>query len=243
MSVSDETLMAYADDALDPADRAAVETALAADPALRARLAAHRRLQAGLRIAFDDALSEPVPERLVAAVHARPAAAPVVDLAARRAARWSTREWSAMAASLAAGAILAFGFGQSARPPAPDLVVAEGGLAADGALARALEQRLAADQGAGAARIGISFRDKDGRYCRSFNVETVAGLACREDAGWRVALVTAGQGDAGGDVRQAGAATPPEVLAAIEARMAGDALDAAEEAAARDAGWRAAAAP
>lgn len=39
-------------------------------------------------------------------------------------------------------------------------------------------------------------------------------------------------------MRQAASALPPAVLAAVDAAMAGDALNAEQEKAARDAGWR-----
>ncbi|MDN3713648.1 zf-HC2 domain-containing protein [Paracoccus cavernae] len=51
MSISDETLMAYADGELDQAEAAAVEAALAADPGLQARLrpfSETRRLLGGM---------------------------------------------------------------------------------------------------------------------------------------------------------------------------------------------------
>ena len=41
-----------------------------------------------------------------------------------------------------------------------------------------------------------------------------------------------------GDYRTAGAETPPEVLAAVEALIAGEPLDAAGERAARERGWK-----
>ena len=43
---------------------------------------------------------------------------------------------------------------------------------------------------------------------------------------------------AGGGMRQAASSLPPSVLAAVDAAMAGEALNADEEKAARDAGWK-----
>jgi len=226
--ISEEQLMAYADGELDAAERAEVEAALATDADLRARLKAHQDLQAKLSGAFDGALTEPVPARLQAAF-AGPAGAQVVDLSARRAAKWSGREWGAMAASLAAGFVLAFGVFRAD----PMIAVDDGGMRARGALARALETQLAAND-AGAVRIGLSFRAQDGDYCRTFSFGETAGLACRDGGGWDVAMTSAQ--DTGGDVRMASA--PAEILAAVDAMIAGEPLDADAEAAARDAGWR-----
>src|SRR5207253_696626 len=63
MSYSEETLMAYADGELDPAARAALEAAMAADPGLAQRVARHQALRARLRAALDPVLDEPLPQR------------------------------------------------------------------------------------------------------------------------------------------------------------------------------------
>lgn len=228
MAISDEILMAYVDGELDAAARAEVDAALAGDAALRAKLEAQQRLRTRLSAAFDGALAERVPARLSAAAEAP--RADVVDLAARRARRWSARDWGAMAASLAAGVVLGVGL-----MGAPALMIAAGedGLMARGALARALDAQLASDE-AGAVRIGLSFRDQSGGYCRTFDLieSQTSGLACRAQAGWTVAMTAANPQS---EIRTAGAG---EVLAAVEARIAGEPLDAEAEVAAREAGWR-----
>ena len=238
MSVDDEKLMAFADGELPPAERAEIEKKLSEDPALRERLAAQQRLRAHLSQAYDGALDEPVPQRLRDILETRPQTdalvqtAEVVELGAARAAKWSLREWGAMAASLAAGLAIALAV---TAANAPMMAATADGLRARGPLAAALEQRLAADQD-GAVRIGVSFRARGGGYCRAFDLmrSNVSGLACRDEGGWRIEIAAAHA--AGGEVRMAGAA--PEVLAAVEARIEGAPLDAAAEARARDAGWR-----
>jgi hypothetical protein len=232
MSVDDAKLIAFADGELSGAERAEVEQALSEDAHLRERLAAHERLRARLSAAFDGVLDEPVPERLLAAAAER-RAAEVVDLSERRATRWSMREWSAMAASLAAGVLIGYG-ALSAR--APMIAVTGDGMSARGALAQALETHLASDE-AGAVRIGLTFRAHDGAYCRTFELTRAqtAGLACRGDEGWDVAMTAALE--SGGEVRMA--AAPAEILAAVDAMIADEPLDAQDEARARDARWRA----
>lgn len=231
MAISDETLIAFVDGELDSAERAHVEAALAQDETLRARLAAHQRLRVRLSAAFDGALDEAVPDRLRQALETPRAPASVIDLAARRGAKWSVREWGAMAASVAAGLVL--GVGIMGRP-APMIAAESGGLVARGALAQALDTQLAADE-AGAVRIGLSFRAQDGAYCRTFDLTEAqtSGFACRGGEGWSVAMTAA---NPTGEVRMAGAAG--EVLAAVDAMMEGDPLDAEAEARAREAGWR-----
>ena len=190
-----------------------------------------------LSAAFDGVLSEPVPDRLKALL-AEPAPAPqVVDLGAVRAQRKAMSSWAAwggMAATLVLGTLI----GTRLAPPSGG-----GGddrLVASGAIAKALEQQLASAPGAGsgAVAVQVSFKANDGRYCRSFSTPTTAGLACRDaDGAWALQQVAAVNA-LNGDMRQASSSLPPSVLAAMDATMAGDALNAEQEKAARDAGWR-----
>jgi hypothetical protein len=233
MNIDEEKLMAFADGELSEAERAEIERALASDAALRARVAAHTRLRERLSAAFDGTLEESVPTRLLTALEAAPrAGGEIVDLAERRARRWSAREFAAIAASLAAGLVIGVGV-MNAR--APMIAASEGGLVARGALARALDSQLAADA-PGAVRIGLSFRAQDGGYCRTFELTRAAasGLACREADRWAVVMTAAGEGT--GEVRMAAASAA--VLQVVEGMIEGQPLDADEEARVRDAGWR-----
>jgi anti-sigma factor RsiW len=85
---SDEALVAYLDGELDIDERAHVEAWLDADPAVRDRLLALAESASTLRNAFADFVSEPVPERLIAAARGETAAsveAEIVELRPRRA--------------------------------------------------------------------------------------------------------------------------------------------------------------
>ncbi|MBB5016354.1 zf-HC2 domain-containing protein [Rehaibacterium terrae] len=245
MRISDERLMAYVDGELDAAQAAQVEAAIAADPALAAAVARQRRLRERLRAAFDPVLDQPVPERLLAAARGATTscAAQVVDLhavAARRdrPRRWSLPEWAALAAALVLGLVLA----QWLPLHDDDLLATapDGRLLARGELAQALDTRLSGDSTDRIA-LGLSFRTGDGGYCRSFVLQRpqpLAGLACRQEDGWRVPVLSEAEPAAGGELRLASAPLPPAVLGEIDARIAGEPLDAAAERAARAAGWR-----
>jgi hypothetical protein len=189
-------------------------------------LKAERRRMAA---AFDEVLKEPVPDRLKALL-AEPAAQ-VVDLGAVRARRQGMNSWAAwggMAATLVLGTLI----GTRLAPPGGDER-----LLASGAIAQALDQQLASAPG-GAVAVQVSFKSKDGRWCRSFSTSATAGLACREaDGAWALQQLAA-TNSSGTQMRQASSALPPSVLAAIDAAMAGEALSAEQEKAARDAGWR-----
>ena len=73
MTFSEETLMAYADDELDAQTRGAVEAAMASDPEIAARVAQHKALRGELRVAFNNVLDEPIPQRLADAARGVPA--------------------------------------------------------------------------------------------------------------------------------------------------------------------------
>ena len=82
LPVTDADLNAYADGQLAAARVAAVEEALARDPALAAWVADAKRHNADLRDALDPWLAEPIPERLIAA------AAGPADVAQGSVRRW-----------------------------------------------------------------------------------------------------------------------------------------------------------
>jgi hypothetical protein len=235
MTIDDATLMAYADGELLAEQRAEIERALVADPALRAQLETHQKMRAQLSGAYADILDEAVPKRLLTAARGpAPQAAEVVDFSARREAkaRWSVREWGAMAASLVGGLVIGLG---AMNTQAPLIAVTADGMNARGSLERALNTQLASDE-AGAVRIGLSFRTEEGGYCRTFELTErgTSGIACRDANGWEVPM-TAAHG-AQGDIRMAGASEA--VLNVVATMIDGDPLDAEAEAAARDANWR-----
>lgn len=183
--------------------------------------------------AFDDVLKEPVPDRLKALL-AEPAPAPqVVDLGAARARRQGMNSWAAwggMAATLVLGTVI----GTRLAPSVGD---GQDRLVATGAIAQALDRQLASAP-TGAVAVQLSFKAKDGRWCRSFSTAAAAGLACREpDGAWALQQVAAVAAAPSG-MRQAASSLPPTVLAAVDAAMAGEALNAEQEKAARDKGWR-----
>jgi anti-sigma factor RsiW len=241
----DEVLMAYADDELDARTRAAVDAAMASDPEIARRIARHRALRNRVQSAFDRVLDEPVPPRLLRAVQSGPIAQPagnVVPLRRRRVQPWGWPQWSAIAASLIVGAIAGRLTLLRAVNPGPT-VMRDGRMLANGALADALSDQLAADQPAAApVRIGVSFRSKSGQYCRTFTLRQRAsgGLACRAADGWEVDVLARGKPEntGSGAYRQAASVMSPALAAAVSDQIAGEPLDARAEAAARDRHWR-----
>jgi hypothetical protein len=249
VNYDDETLMAYADGELDEARRGEIAQAIEHDPELARRVEKHRALRAEVAGAFSGVLNRPVPERLVRAAQ-HDSGGPEIEPVTRRgkvvqfpgraarapAAGWGLREWGAMAASVALGALVSW---KTFAPSQSEMImVRNGGFVAGGALASALDTQLASTQkGTEPVLIGLSFRMQDGQYCRSFalSAAATAGLACRVGDEWHVPVTAVAPGDADG-MRQA-SSPPPAVMQVIQARISGEALDAAGEENARKAGW------
>jgi anti-sigma factor ChrR (cupin superfamily) len=250
MTVSDETLMAYADGEVDAATRTIVEAAMRDDPEIRRRIAQHRALREAVRGAFSEVLDEPVPQRLIAAAHGAPAGN-VVDLAgardaaASKAPRRGLRSWqpAAMAASLLLG--LALGYLGWRGSNTLVRISSNGELLAGAGLAEALSGQLSADHSPGlVATTSLSFRAKTGDYCRTFSLhgtDANSGLACREGGSWKIKVLAQSPQTSANSAafRPAASADSPAVRAAVEASIDGEPLDHAGEIAARQGNWSA----
>jgi hypothetical protein len=243
MRFSDEMLMAYADGELDLVARAEIEAAMAQDPGVAEAVERHRAIATRVQSAYAGVLAEAVPDRISRLV-AEPASAVVDELASRRDARavrnavdgWRLPQWAALAASLTTGLFIGI---LLTRGPAAPYEETAAGLVARNELDAALTARLATSSQAADIRIGISFRDREGDYCRTFQMDReapLAGLACRSGENWNLqVLATAPPRQ--GELRPA-AAMPMAVLHAVDAAIEGEPLDATAESAARGAGWR-----
>ena len=248
MTFSDDLLIAYINGDLAEPARAAVERAARADPVLAARVAQLRaELRSGpgrsIGVSANGHDGGPGTQRAV------PHGAKVVHLNSLRPGRPMPMpqapapnrvvglHWVTLAAALLGSAILgAVGWHHLGQGTGVAVLDHDNGvLIARGALVTALAEQLAtpgpSDSG---VRIGITFVAKDGGYCRSFVVDTTAGLACLRRGRWTIPVLS--QGTAGAAWLD-GSIPPPAVRAAIEARIAGNALDPAAERAAQQRGW------
>jgi hypothetical protein len=245
MNPTRETLAAFVDGELDAAETSRVAALIERDQGLKAYVEDQERLRDGLRAVFADIVSAPVPTRLLATAEHTPISFRV------RLTRWledfSGRggnpvvRFAVPALTLALGLVIGIGVERNATSPA-EFVPSAGQIVARADLADALEKRLASDAQSGPARVGLTFRDKDGTTCRSFQVangtSTTDGFACRERGEWRVgALVTGHESATGGQYALAGSEMPDSLRAAISARISGTPLDAAAERQARDQRW------
>ena len=228
MKIDPEMLMAYADGELGPIDAKRVERAIAADPALAAEVERHRALRDRIASSFAPLAAAPVPERLSSLLNTNVVALP-------RPARPVLTRWrapAALAACLALGVLIGFGI-----PRDGEVTARADGLYASGSLATGLDRQTSG--AAGPVRILVSFRDRQGAYCRVFSAASTGGIACRDADRWalrRTQRESAATGN-GGAYAQAGSADP-DLMAAAQDMMAGEPLDAAGEQAARANGWR-----
>lgn len=209
----DETLMAYVDDLLDDTERTRVETMLAEDPALAARLEPFIITRDALPILFSEAVPAILPDRLVATVLTAPIGATPSAQATRQHLLARLRDalfpslplltgGMALAASVAAFTAGGFLLGRisAASPPPASLIEASANgdqVMATGQLHLALETTPsggALEQGLTSVRPVLTFRDSTGRYCREYRTahsghDETTGFACRQSGGgWSVAF-------------------------------------------------------
>ena len=207
LNLDQETLVAYVDKELPPAQAAAVEAALMQNAAARDTVRQLRLSAAAAAHAFDAVLNEPVPDRLLLA--GLGGASP----AARRP-RWQMRRLLPLAASLAALALGLAGGYELHRIQADQVegyvpaaaVVDPLNTAYESVLMPALESgaegQAFAYTGAatdhGSIKLGRRFTTGFGAECREFTRREVrgggtqddAGIACRgADQSWNVMLL------------------------------------------------------
>ena len=240
----DETLMRRVDGELSPEAGAAIDAAAASDPALARRLDALRRVRSLAREAVPispDPRDQALARLIAAGGPATPSAAPLIErlrgaFQPRHAPLWAGLAAACFVAGLSIGWL---GGGESDG----GFTVDRSGVIADAGLIKVLDTRLTGDGADAQGRaVGLTFRDADDRWCRTFQSGQagVAGMACREgqgeDGAWTLQALAPFSAPAG-DLRTAAADIPAPVLAAVDAAIAGDTLDAAAEIEARDAGW------
>lgn len=247
LELTDELLVAYVDDELDPAQRAMVSSALAGSPALR-----HRADQ--MRLARD-LLCEAFPLRPDATVPAPVAAAAdrLAEACATRA-RPKAPHWKyAIAASLLLAAAASVTY-LTLRPRSEvhgGAVTALMRIAPESPLHTVLESGASGTvtqvHGEDAfVRAVLTFRSKDGRFCREFEISAGAagstGIACRENGEWHAEVLMKKASAApveSGYYSPAGQDDDPALARVVDRLIQGDPLSVSEEAQTMAQGWRA----
>lgn len=228
MDATKQTLDAFVDGELPPEEMERIAQLLAIRPDLEAYVAQQEKLRSALRM--DDVMAAPVPKHLIDTVKNTPISM-----------RWRWRHarprWLSPQILVATGLAMGLVIGVMLNPPS-DIANTSDGLVAHGALAAALDNKLASARYSGQGpRIGISFRNHDGRDCRTFTSGNLAGLACHSGGNWSVATLVTAPREGTGSYRMAGAEMPDVVRQAVQAQIEGAPFDANAEARARAHGW------
>jgi hypothetical protein len=239
--VEDEKFFAWLDGELPPDEAARVEAEVAADPRLSRLADEHRAMTRGLRQAFAEVESQPVPERLRRPIDQDEKVVSLADARAVQAARRATPVWAqmaALAATLAVGVFAGNAMSSMFSTGSSSPIEAEAGrLVASAELENALYAQLASAPVESGPRIGLTFRDKSGAICRTFEDQSASGLACRESGDWRIrTLFQTPEGQAT-DYRMA-SGPDPQLMEAVDAAIAGEPFDEAQEKAAAERGWK-----
>ncbi len=263
--ISDEALMAYADEALPQAEMRRLAALVARDAELAARLKPFIVTRTALPQIFSDAHLGPIPRRLLDTVMSapigiskRPVETPGILAGLRNLLFPESLSFGRAAFALCGTLLVVAGAGwmmSRAGPQgdAPDLLAMENGKTlARGVLARALEtspmlQQVAAADGMTATPV-VTFKNTDGQLCRQFEAtrsktDVFSGYACRNDAGdWQVGFQGTGPslvpGDgASGEIRPADRQSNADLDVAIDAIISGDALDSESENSLISNGW------
>jgi hypothetical protein len=233
--VEDEKFFAWLDGELPAEEAASVAAEVAADPRLYRLADEHRAMTSGLRHAFAEVEAQPVPGRLRIARDEK-----VVSLADVRARR-ATPVWAQMAALAATLAVGVFAgnamSGLFGGGPSSPIEAEAGRLVASADLESALYARLASAPVDSGPRIGLTFRDKSGAICRTFEDQAASGLACRESGDWRIRTLFQSPEGQATDYRMASGQNP-QLMEAVDAAIDGEPFDEAQEKAAAERGWK-----
>lgn len=247
------TLEAFVDGALTPEEAARVVMHLADTPSDQAYVDALMELDAMLGAAFEAPMSQPVPERILAATRS---AAPGNRVVAFR--RRVARAAPYLGAAIAAAMVLALGLPMLRQGPAdaPGPLEIAGPLDPGTTLQQALETRPSGEtlrDAEGSEVVVIAtFLDRNGRPCREFEVLNPAedartrGIACRAAIPlWTVAYAAskpvspaAGASSEAEGYAPAAGADDTALTGALDALGAGAGLAPADEGALIASGWR-----
>lgn len=224
--IDEGEFFAWIDGELPECEAARVATIVARSPELAAKAEAHRAMVQKLRGAFDGLLAKPVDNPSAKVVSLRPRSQqPVL-------ANW-WRQAAAIAASLVIGVTVGLNVAGSSAP-----VAEKGGkLVAAAALNDALTRRLASTPANDDVRIAMTFRDRQGRICRTFTDKAGSGLACNEEGQWVIEALYGSDEGTGSPYRMA-AGPSPELASLTERLLDGEPFDSRQERAALQRRWQ-----
>lgn len=258
-----EHLNAYLDGELDASARAAFEARLQAEPALQKLYEQMRAVSSEVSAQYGAPPADPPGEQLMAALKSFAAAqavepgaagATVIPFEPRAKAveqpgggRWQLPLAAVIAFTMGAGAAWLALRTQGGTVQQASVAVTNGTVAEGAMLHRVLERvesGSAEKAGREVIRPILSFKAKDGRYCREFEAfgsdGAVVGVACRVDKGWTMEVLLSAAPPTLNETQYAPASgfNAKALDDVVSQLMEGGALDAAAEAEALKKGWQ-----
>ncbi len=213
--ITDELLMAFADNELEDGLARQVEIGIASNPALASRLEVFRVTGRALGPHFDAVLEAQPPAVMLQAIRNAPMTLAVEgprEISFGRSIRnvlqsigFGASPWPALA-GVAAGLLIGLVSTQWGGPAGAIISEQNGKLVAAGALEKTLESTAMQASQDGSVRIIATFKDETGRWCRLYQGPAHSGLACRQDAQSQWQILATGEGVAGDE----NATTPSE---------------------------------
>ena len=237
-------IAARVDGSLDPAEAERIDRILATDPAARCHAELIRGTNRLLQSAFAGPAEEPVPAQIKATILGTPDT--VVPLPKRRP---TQAAWRPVALAASFAALIAVGVASLVfRGDGIGTIAALGDADRDGPLHEALETLPSGTISTEGVRPMLTFRDRDRRLCREFEVvgelpgELELGIACRVPGGlWHVEItvVTPAADGSNPEDGYAPAAGPASnaLDAMLDAIGAGPPLPPEDEAILLETGW------
>lgn len=250
LDLTDELLVAFVDDELDVAQRTMVRAVLDSNPALCRRADEMRLARDLLREAFPLQPRACVPAAIDTASKRLAAACAGQPSVSRKPYVLRYRRAHAIAAGLLLCVLAAASY--FVMRPAADqrpMVTALTQIGPENPLHGVLESTASAElikiQGEDAAvRAVLTFRAKDGRFCREFEIlgdaGSSTGIACRESGHWRTEVLASGAAapTTGNSYTPAGGSDEAAVAEVYEGLIQGEPLGIEEEARLLAGGWR-----
>jgi hypothetical protein len=256
LEITDELLVAYVDDELDAAQRDMVSSVLETNPALCRRADEMRLSRDLLREAFPLDPGASVPASIEASANRLAEACARTSARPKRSFLFKDHRKYAMAAGVvlcvtAAASYLAWRAGSASTARS---VTALMQIEPDSPLHGVLESSPSANAldvptHDASMRAVLTFRAKDGRFCREFEILASSGgstgIACRDQGAWRaeVLLSAAPTPTSSTHYTPAGQSDDAAVAQVVERLIEGDPLSAQQEARVLANGWRAADTP
>ncbi len=249
---SREILDAFIDGQLSQDEMTRVAALVAKNHDLQAYVERQHALRTHLEAAFSPILAEALPDSLQQTLLQTRISPLWQFLAALKSGqRWLAQGplWRLAIPAAAAVALgLAVGIAID-RAPVSELPffrnATNGAMIAQGALEHALNEQLASDDNrASPARVGVSFRNKNGEDCRTFALSgtrtSTSGVACRTGGDWVVgALASSTETPAvASPYEMAGAAMPGVIRNLVNQMIAGAPFDSTAERKARARHWQ-----